>query len=108
MLSRREIENILYTKVEDATRRHQSAREELGALSKALHRELGDAWEEDPQIRNAENTLRNARLALLAALQKYNDFVSGGVVPHILKSKRDEKEGQAVSTSEDASALAGK
>lgn len=108
MPSRREIENILYAEVERATERHQTAKEDLIAISKNLHREPGGPEEDDPQIRNAESFLRNARLALLAALQRYNAFVSRGTVPEKLKAGNVESCARGSTDSADISALAGK
>jgi hypothetical protein len=87
MHSRREIENILYAEVERATKRHQKAKDDLIAISKAFQNEPASSEANDPQVRGAENTLRNARLALLLALQKYNGFVSRGVIPEKLRAK---------------------
>ena len=106
MVSRGEIENILYAEVERATERHQIAKDDLAAFSKSHYREAGE--EDDPRIRSGESTLRNARLALLLALQRYNAFVSGGIVPEKLKAKNGESGARIETESAGTPALAGK
>jgi hypothetical protein len=107
MHSRREIENILFADVEGATKRHQDAKDDLIAISKAFHREPVGSDEDDPQVRGAESTLRNARLALLLALQKYNSFVSRGVIPEKLRGKTGEAPVAIEPGQTNVSALAG-
>jgi hypothetical protein len=88
MLSRREIENMLYSEVERATERHEKAKSELITISRRFHLDPGFSGDDDdPLTWNAESSLRNAGLALLAAIQRYNAFVSRGVVPDKLTDR---------------------
>jgi hypothetical protein len=86
MPSWRDIEGTLYAEVEKAAERHQSAKDELTAIARSEH-------EDDPRTRYAERILRNTRMALLAALQRYNGFVSGGIAPEKLKLRIETETG---------------
>ena len=82
-----EIGALLYREVERATEIHRVAKEDLETTAHSLYRERRIADENDPQVRDKERTLRNARMVLLLALQRYNSFVSLGIVPEKLEDK---------------------
>jgi hypothetical protein len=84
VLAKSEIERFLSREVESATQRHLAAEQDLELLTTGACRERRVIDENDPEMRAKERMLRNARLALLLALQRYNSFVSRGIVPEKL------------------------